>query len=368
MESNEDTNSPLKNQQGNDWEIIDKASDINLVNPQEIAKTKQNKYPNLLNFANDIAYEEKKKVKNNPEKKSGFTKFTNFFNVFNKINVSPGKKKKLQELEEEAKRNNIDLDKLVVANDGSNPLMKQFTQQFEQDSKNEILMKKFEEFNQKFPLKKINRRNTYHHIYKIIEPLALKPRRYSKSKTIEKIILAENFPKNENKIEIIPENPLKKKHKRKLSEKKLDNQDNIWFLRDLIEKKNNEGLNDILAKMEKCLKENIKKGNSPSPNLKKKNDMHQNKTITGFWDELWEEKAKKIQENSPYGHFPSYQLRSVIVKGGDDLRQELLAMQIILKFQKIFCEAGINLYLKPYEIIVTSANSGILGKYKYISK
>lgn len=35
-------------------------------------------------------------------------------------------------------------------------------------------------------------------------------------------------------------------------------------------------------------------------------------------------------------------------------------MQIITKFQEIFSEASLNLYLHPYEIIVTSPNSGIL--------
>jgi phosphatidylinositol 4-kinase B len=76
---------------------------------------------------------------------------------------------------------------------------------------------------------------------------------------------------------------------------------------------------------------------------------------------LWSEKAEKIKFDSPYGHFPSYKLRSLIIKGGDDLRQETLAMQLIFRISKIFKDSGLNLYVRPYEIIVTSANSGILG-------
>jgi phosphatidylinositol 4-kinase len=49
-----------------------------------------------------------------------------------------------------------------------------------------------------------------------------------------------------------------------------------------------------------------------------------------------------------------------IVKGGDDLRQELVAMQLIRRFQDIFSEASLSLTLRPYEIIVTSNNSGII--------
>lgn len=49
-----------------------------------------------------------------------------------------------------------------------------------------------------------------------------------------------------------------------------------------------------------------------------------------------------------------------MVKGGDDLRQELMAMQVIQKLESIFKASGLNLFLKPYEIIVTSENSGLL--------
>lgn len=81
----------------------------------------------------------------------------------------------------------------------------------------------------------------------------------------------------------------------------------------------------------------------------------------GPWGEIWQEKEQQIRQNSPYGHFLSYKLRPIMVKGGDDLRQEIIAMQIIKKLQKIFKEAKIMAYLRPYEVIVTSANSGIIG-------
>lgn len=38
--------------------------------------------------------------------------------------------------------------------------------------------------------------------------------------------------------------------------------------------------------------------------------------------------VKRIRESSPYGHLPNWRLLSVIVKCGDDLRQELLAYQV----------------------------------------
>ncbi len=83
----------------------------------------------------------------------------------------------------------------------------------------------------------------------------------------------------------------------------------------------------------------------------------------GPWGKVWDEEKEIIQSKSPYGHFPSYTLRSCIIKGGDDLRQELIAMQMIEQISKIFKKAKLNIFLRPYEIIVTSANSGIIGDF-----
>lgn len=49
-----------------------------------------------------------------------------------------------------------------------------------------------------------------------------------------------------------------------------------------------------------------------------------------------------------------------MVKGGDDLRQELICMQVMRKLKRIFENAGINLWLRIYDIIVISADSGII--------
>eukprot|EP01053_Blabericola_migrator_P001069 Blabericola_migrator_1__1068@NODE_1271_length_4925_cov_147_174969_g694_i1_p1_GENE_NODE_1271_length_4925_cov_147_174969_g694_i1NODE_1271_length_4925_cov_147_174969_g694_i1_p1_ORF_typecomplete_len946_score156_24PI3_PI4_kinase/PF00454_27/3_5e41_NODE_1271_length_4925_cov_147_174969_g694_i120874567 len=79
-----------------------------------------------------------------------------------------------------------------------------------------------------------------------------------------------------------------------------------------------------------------------------------------IWGELWEDMKTRIRHKSPYGHLKSWQLGAVIVKGGDDLRQELLASQLVLQFKAIFDEAKLPLYLRPYEILVTGAHSGIM--------
>lgn len=43
--------------------------------------------------------------------------------------------------------------------------------------------------------------------------------------------------------------------------------------------------------------------------------------------------SRRIREASPYGHHLNWRLLSVIVKCGDDLRQELLAYQVLKQLQ-----------------------------------
>ncbi len=65
--------------------------------------------------------------------------------------------------------------------------------------------------------------------------------------------------------------------------------------------------------------------------------------------EPWEEKVKRIRSSSPYGNLPTWSLLSVIVKCGDDLRQELLAYQYLTLLQKIWKEEHVPLYVRPYK-------------------
>ncbi|KAH7946980.1 hypothetical protein HPB52_006663 [Rhipicephalus sanguineus] len=76
--------------------------------------------------------------------------------------------------------------------------------------------------------------------------------------------------------------------------------------------------------------------------------------------EPWEEKVQRIRESSPYSHLPGWQLRAAIVKCGDDLRQELMAYQLLKLLQNIWQQEHVSLWLRPYRILVTSADSGLV--------
>ncbi|XP_042492202.1 phosphatidylinositol 4-kinase beta 1-like isoform X1 [Macadamia integrifolia] len=76
--------------------------------------------------------------------------------------------------------------------------------------------------------------------------------------------------------------------------------------------------------------------------------------------ELWEVKKERIRKASIHGKLPGWDLCSFIVKSGDDCRQEHLAVQLVSHFYDIFQEAGLPLWLRPYEVLVTSSYTALI--------
>ena len=76
--------------------------------------------------------------------------------------------------------------------------------------------------------------------------------------------------------------------------------------------------------------------------------------------EKWASIKQRIRASSPHGNRPGWDLRSVIVKSGDDCRQELLAMQLISTMHEVFAEAQLPIYLHPYEVLVTSNRTALI--------
>ena len=50
----------------------------------------------------------------------------------------------------------------------------------------------------------------------------------------------------------------------------------------------------------------------------------------------------------------------LIVKSGDDLRLEQFAMQLISLMNQIFKRKNLKLWLKPYEILATAQDCGVI--------
>jgi phosphatidylinositol 4-kinase len=76
--------------------------------------------------------------------------------------------------------------------------------------------------------------------------------------------------------------------------------------------------------------------------------------------EAWEVKKERIRKTSPYGWIKHWDLISVIVKTGDDLRQEAFACQLITICAKIFAEHRVDVWVKNMRILVTGEASGLI--------
>ncbi|EON98071.1 putative phosphatidylinositol 4-kinase pik1a protein [Phaeoacremonium minimum UCRPA7] len=76
--------------------------------------------------------------------------------------------------------------------------------------------------------------------------------------------------------------------------------------------------------------------------------------------EAWHAKKERIRRSSPYGWMKNWDLVSVIVKTGADLRQEAFACQLIDVCHKIWVDAGVDVWVKLMRILVTGESSGLI--------
>ena len=76
--------------------------------------------------------------------------------------------------------------------------------------------------------------------------------------------------------------------------------------------------------------------------------------------EEWSAKKERIRRSSPYGHMKNWDLISVIVKTGADLRQEAFACQLIQVCTKIWEDADVPVWTKRMRILVTGESAGLI--------
>ena len=122
-------------------------------------------------------------------------------------------------------------------------------------------------------------------------------------------------------------------------------------------KKKEEELKNFYNNIDKIKKEEEKK-----EELVNQFEMLPNITdeIANIFGKPVEKIAEELKEKSQFKNFKTYSIRNFIAKANDDLRQELLAMQMIKLFNDIFKKAQISLKIHPYEILITSSSSGLL--------
>ncbi|KAI9792208.1 MAG: Phosphatidylinositol 4-kinase pik1alpha (PI4-kinase)(PtdIns-4-kinase) [Peltula sp. TS41687] len=76
--------------------------------------------------------------------------------------------------------------------------------------------------------------------------------------------------------------------------------------------------------------------------------------------EEWNAKKERIRKSSPFGHMRNWDLLSVIVKTGADLRQEAFACQLVEICGRIWHDVGVPVWVKEMKILVTGDSSGLI--------
>ena len=146
----------------------------------------------------------------------------------------------------------------------------------------------------------------------------------------------------------------------------LDNENNVIGMES--DEKKKELSKTEIAEVNMILEKIKYENEHPNEEIKNeeiKEEIHKNqpedkKNIFNPFINPWSETEKEIKERSHFKIFNSLSIVSFIVKANDDLRQEVMTMQLIKKYNEIFKSENIPLKLHPYEIIITSNSSGLI--------
>ena len=79
-----------------------------------------------------------------------------------------------------------------------------------------------------------------------------------------------------------------------------------------------------------------------------------------MYGERWADKKARIRRTSVHGQMATWDLIAFIVKSNDDLRQEQFAMQLLCLFDGLFAAARTRLWLRPYQVVSTAADAGLI--------
>lgn len=71
----------------------------------------------------------------------------------------------------------------------------------------------------------------------------------------------------------------------------------------------------------------------------------------------WDEKIEDIRENSVYKDVPGHEIICAIIKRGSDIRQEVIALQLLKEMDNIFQEEKLNIFLKTYKVFLIDNKS-----------
>ena len=181
---------------------------------------------------------------------------------------------------------------------------------------------------------------------------------------------------SENFFELYDNNKFFEKHNENIL---IEDNDNINLslyssnLSEVLEKQlsifpKNDKIFDKWANLEKSLplsKEELNKKDDKKIAMKETTSAFDDFVLLDFdieqinpFGEPKEKNFEKIFKTSCFKKFSTYRVKCFIAKANDDMVQEMFALQLIKKFEEIF--KSVNIFVKSYEVIITSSTSGLI--------
>lgn len=93
---------------------------------------------------------------------------------------------------------------------------------------------------------------------------------------------------------------------------------------------------------------------------KAKNIQDKHDPSAAIFQEDWNERKKRLAAASSYSNLPGWNVFSVIVKSSTDMRQELLAFQLICEYRDIFLNSNLDIFLRPCKVLVAAGSGGLI--------
>jgi phosphatidylinositol 4-kinase len=157
------------------------------------------------------------------------------------------------------------------------------------------------------------------------------------------------------------------------NEKETENENDFIISNDL-NIKDVSNKNNLSPKFKKLYinEKNVNDYNHISFNYKKKysddlTEIEENKNLnsntqsiqTIFGESIYDQK-ERLQKSSPFKKFKTFKIFKVLIKTGENLKQEQFATQLISEFKNIFALNKVDIWLSSYEVLSTGENRGLV--------
>ena len=118
--------------------------------------------------------------------------------------------------------------------------------------------------------------------------------------------------------------------------------------------------NNLISKNLKIINSDVDDSSSEVSDEDTKNQIIRGINIKTIFGEKMEDQKERLQLNSPFKNFKTFNIFKAIIKAGEDLKQEQFATQLIQVFKDIFNQNGVDCWLSSYEVISTGQDCGLV--------